>query len=524
MMESRIFQNRVQEFIRKRVISKLQLAYFAVDEQMKVRDASPNLSEYGFPELDIGEPIDEQIDFMIGMDAKTELDLPFVGSPSGIPISVSLMPDDDQLTVLISNASTATEQRQLLQQAANENELLVEKQKKLMSDLEVASQELEKKNQQLEEASRLQTSFISGVSHEFRTPLTSIIGYTNLVKSDLAKMSKDMVPRIAKQDSDDYLSAVQRSSKHLLSLVENLLDHGKLDSDEINIRPKPTDLNELFKDVELLLTPLSTTKNISFVVDLDFPDNVDVVLDDSRLRQCLINLVGNAIKFTDQGEVVLTAKLEDEALDISVVDTGLGISAEDLQKIRLPFFQAADTGKVGTGLGLTITERIIEMMGGQLEIDSELNKGTQVKFSMPAPVIEPQLVVDQQVNHAPTFLRVLLAEDDSDIADLMVMLLQEQGIDVTRVANGALAVDALQEASFDIVLMDIHMPIMTGYEAIDELNKQGNTTPIIVMSASAVEDDQNRAQELGCAAYLVKPVDVQEIVSIASAVIEAGEL
>ncbi len=521
-MESRTFKNKVQEFIRERVISKLQLAYFAVDEQMKVRGASSNLSDYGFPKLDIGKPVDEQIDFMIGMDAKTELDLPVVGSPSGIPISVSLMPDDDQLTVLISNASTATEQRQLLQQAANENELLVEQQKKLMSELEMASQELEQKNRQLEEASRLQTSFISGVSHEFRTPLTSIIGYTNLVKSDLAKMSEEMVPRIAKQDSDDYLSAVQRSSKHLLSLVENLLDHGKLDSDEINIRPKPTDLNELFRDVELLLTPLSTTKDIRFDIELDIPSDFEAIVDDSRLRQCLINLVGNAIKFTDEGGVSLKAKLENESLNVSVSDTGLGISADDLKKIRLPFFQAADTGKVGTGLGLTITERIIEMMGGQLEIESELNVGTCVTFSMPAPLIEPQLAVEQQLSVNLTELRVLLAEDDSDIADLVVMLLEEQGVNVRRVVNGALAVAALQEADFDIVLMDIHMPIMTGYEAIEELNKQGNTTPIIVMSASAVEDDQERAKGLGCAAYLVKPVDVQEILSIASMVIDVN--
>ena len=521
-MGSRTFQNRVQEFIRKRVISKLQLAYFAVDEHMNVRDASPNLSDYGFPTLDIGKPIDEQVDFMIGMDAQTELDLPVVGSPSGIPISVSLMPDGDQLTVLISNASTATEQRQLLQQAANENELLVEQQKKLMAELEAASIELENKNRQLEEASRLQTSFISGVSHEFRTPLTSIIGYTNLVKSDLAKMSEDVVPRISQQDSDQYLSAVQRSSKHLLSLVENLLDHGKLDSDEISIRPIPTDLNELFDDVRLVLAPLSTTKSIDLTVNLDLPSSVQVVVDDSRLRQCLINLVGNAIKFTDVGGVQLAATLEEDMLSVSVVDTGLGISAEDLKKIRLPFYQAADTGKVGTGLGLTITERIIEMMGGRLEIRSTLGEGTQVNFSMPAPVVEESIVLDQHANQEQSNLKLLLVEDDSDIAELVLMMLAEQGVDVARVANGALAVEALQSNEYDLVLMDLHMPIMTGYEAIEKLNQQGNRTPVVVMSASANEDDQQRASELGCAGYLVKPVDVHEIISIANTVIESN--
>lgn len=519
-MESQLFQNRVQEFIRKRLIAKLQLAYFAVDEQMNVRDASPNLSDYGFPILNIGKPVGEQIDFMIGMDANTELDLPVVSSPSGIPVSVSLMPDNDQLTVLISNASTATEQRQLLQQAANENELLVEEQKRLMAELEVASQELEEKNRLLEEASRLQTSFISGVSHEFRTPLTSIIGYTNLVKTDLAKMSEEIVPRITKQDSSDYLNAVQRSSKHLLSLVENLLDHGKLDSDEINIRPKPTDLFELFNDVEVLLAPLSTTKNIDLIIDLKAPDGVHVVLDDSRLRQCLVNLVGNAIKFTDIGHVRVNATLENEVLNVEVLDTGLGIAPEDLEKIRLPFYQAADTGKVGTGLGLTITERIIDMMGGQLDIESELGGGTQVCFSMPAPIVDLVAVAEVEANIESGELRVLLAEDDSDIADLVVMMLSEQGMNVTRVPNGALAVESISNHHYDIVLMDIHMPIMTGYEAIEVLNEQGCDTPIVVMSASAIESDQQRAMELGCAAYLVKPVDVHEIISIAQTIVE----
>ncbi len=510
----------VQQKINEQLFQKLELAYFCVDHSMRVKDASDNLIDYGYEPIRPGSDIEDHIDFMIGLDSHTELDLPIVASPSGIPISVSLLPSENQLTVLIVNASTQADQRQLLQQKANENELLVFQQKKLMVQLEQASLELEKKNMQLEEASRLQTSFLSGVSHEFRTPLTSIIGYTNLVKQDLQKVSQELVPRIVgNDDSPNYLRAVQRSSKHLLSLVENLLDHGKLDSNEIVIRPKATNILEVFEDVELLLKPLSNTKQVELRANIDLPPKALAVLDDSRLRQCLINLVGNAVKFTDIGSVTLDASLTGEVLHVTVEDTGPGISQQDLEKIRLPFWQGSDTGKAGTGLGLTITERLVELMGGELLIKSELGKGTVVEFELPAPLV----YLDEPANSLEGIpvkpLRILLAEDDTDIADLVCMMLIERGIEVDRVENGALAVEALKKGRYDLVLMDIHMPIMTGYDALAELNARGDTTPVVVMSASAVDADKAKAIELGCRGYLVKPVDVDDIIGMAGQVL-----
>ena len=485
---------------------------------MRVCESSRNISDYGFPALQSGQAIDDVVDFMIGMDVNTKLDLPFVASPSGVSISVNLVPSGDKLTVLISDVSDATEQRRKLQQAANENELLVEQQKKLMAELERASKELEQKNRQLEEASRLQTSFLSGVSHEFRTPLTSIIGYTNLVRNNLQKAGDG--DEALSSSSDDYLSAVQRSSKHLMSLVENLLDHGKFDSDEIVLRPKPNSLKQLIDDVELVLRPLSETKGIEFSVIPPYNEMASVMVDDSRLRQCLINLIGNAIKFTDDGSVTVDFNYSDDTLQVSILDTGMGISEEDLDKIRLPFYQAADTGKIGTGLGLTITERIINMMGGTLEIFSELGEGTLVKFNVVASDIgslDLDAAAMEVINTKS--LNILLAEDDPFIADLVILMLKEQNVDVTHVVNGALAVEAAQRQNFDLILMDIHMPVMSGYEAISELNKCGSTIPVVVMSASAVEADQKRAAELGCSAYLTKPVDVQEIIEMAKTVV-----
>ncbi len=515
-------ERRLQQQINEQLFKKLQLAYFCVDKSMRVTCFSKNLRNYGYDSVLVGAEIEEHVDFMIGLDAQTELDLPMVESPSGTPVAVSLLPSSGELTVLISDASGHAEQRQLLQQKANENELLLEQQHKLMGQLSLASKELESKNQQLEEASRLQTSFISGVSHEFRTPLTSIIGYTNLVKEDLLLVSEsEPEVKASAQQNSEHLRAVQRSSKHLLSLVENLLDHGKLDSNEIFIRPKSTDLAELFDDVALLLKPLSDSKNIEFKLDIELTNSFMAVMDDSRLRQCLINLVGNAIKFTDQGSVTLTARLADESLTISVADTGLGISPENLKKIRLPFWQAADTGKAGTGLGLTITERIIELMGGDLDISSELGKGTCVSFEVPAPML-----LETPIGECSTVSgsKVLLAEDDADIADLVAMMMSEAGVDVTHVENGALAIEALRDQPFDLVLMDINMPVMTGYEALEKLQESKNKTPVVILSASSIEADRAKAESLGCFDYLVKPVDIGDIFQIMNRVVDQESL
>jgi len=492
---------------------------------MRVKEASSNIVDYGFVMPEQGSDITELVDFMVGLDTHQPLELPVVESPSGIPISVNLIPDGDQLVVYISNVTEQAEQRQQLQQAANENQLLLAKQKQLLAELEVASKELETKNTLLEEASRLQTGFLSGVSHEFRTPLTSIIGYTNLVREDLHRINQQFGIEQAGENAS-YLRAVHRSSKHLLSLVENLLDHGKLDSNEIVVRPKVTDLGEVFDDVDILLRPLGVTKQIEFDVSTNgFPRGLMAVVDDSRLRQCLINLIGNAIKFTDDGSVDVQASWSNDMLRVNICDTGLGIPSEDLEKVRLPFWQGTNTGKAGTGLGLTITEKIINLMGGELSIESTLGEGTTVSFDLPAPL---QMDHSTETDLLTTgSLHFLLAEDDSDIASLVSMMLIERGVQVTHVENGALALEALANTKaglkgmFDLVLMDIHMPIMSGYDAIAAIRASKNDIPVLVMSASAMDNDRTRAEQLGCDGYLVKPVEIDDLLQLAKQVIQS---
>lgn len=507
-------QRALPEKINRQLLEKLDLAYITIDHDMRVLEKSDNLQRYGLGNLQTGQDATDSIDFMVGVDPQQELVLPVVSSPGGLPVSVNFMPEKDQTTVVFTDASDQFDQQQLLQQKANENQLLLDKQRKLLAELHVAKSNLQEKNLQLEEASRLQTGFLSGVSHEFRTPLASIIGYTSLLGE---KFPQQADARQSDQSPATFVQAINRSSKHLLSLVENLLDHGKLDSGEIVLHPAPVDLNILFQDIDVLLRQMADSKHISYDIKTHFDDGLIVLIDDSRLRQCLINLVGNAIKFTDIGSVSVDAKMLGDTLHVKITDTGIGIRDEDMKKIRQPFWQAENTGKAGTGLGLTITERIIELMGGAMKVESEYGKGTIVHFQITAPTVANQdsALLLAQDKFSGDF-SILLAEDDPDIASLVCLLLQEAGAQVQLAENGELAVQALADRQFDLILMDIHMPIIDGYEAIEIIRGSGNTIPIVVMTASAIDADRERAEQLGCDGYLIKPVAISDIVEISN--------
>lgn len=504
-LDSRVRLTRIAQ----QLYEHRNIAYFCVDRNWVVLDASANLKDFGFVGVELGVDATDVVDFLVGADTSTEIELPLLSSPTKMPISVALLPNQDGLTVIISDASNAFSQRRLLQQKANENELLLETQNRLMRELEAAQEQLHQQNLDLQEAARLQSSFMSGVSHEFRTPLASIIGYTGQLQSGFDKLPKTTV--------SNNIAAIQRSSKHLLSLVENLLDHGKFESTEIELNPKPINVSEVFEDVVLVLKQEATSKGIALDLQLNLKSDLLVLVDDSRLRQCLINLLGNAIKFTDQGQVTIDVSWIDDELIILIQDTGIGISPEHLSKIRQPFWQAPDTGKAGTGLGLTITERIIQMIGGSFVIKSTLGKGSSVNFKVTAPELKAELVQASSA-HVPATepLNLLFAEDDHDIASLTSALLEGQGVRVTHVANGADAVELLAATKFDLVLMDLHMPIMDGYCAVEKIRGSGDATPIVVMTASSAKLDRDRAHELGCDGFLVKPVDVSDLLALAN--------
>jgi signal transduction histidine kinase/CheY-like chemotaxis protein len=485
------------------------IAYFCVDQHWEVLDVSENLKNFGFTDVTLGIDATDVVDFLVGADTSIEAELRLLTSPSKVPIRVLLLPSQDGLTVVIGDASREFSRRRLLREKANENRLLMETQASLLRKLDVAQQQLHQRNLDLQDAARLQSSFMSGVSHEFRTPLTSIIGYSDQLEAGLDKLPTRTV--------SSSVSAIQRSSKHLLMLVENLLDHGKFEASEIDLNPRAINISRLFHDVIMILKHQAASKGVALDLQLDVDSGVLVLIDDSRLRQCLVNLIGNAVKFTDQGKVIVRVAYEDDELHIEIEDTGAGISPEHLEKIRQPFWQGPNTGKAGTGLGLTITERIIKLIGGSFSIRSILAEGTTVDFMVMAPLVLPEFVEEISAHMLATEpLHFLLVEDDYDIASLTTALLEERGVTVTQVPNGAEAVRLLGTTKFDLVLLDLHMPVMDGYSAVAAIRGGGDLTPIVVMTASSGKADRDRAYKLGCDGFLVKPVDVGDLLAIAN--------
>ena len=485
------------------------IAYFCVDQHWVVLDVSENLKDFGFTDVIVGVVATDVVDFLVGADTSIEAELSPLTSPSKVPIRVLLLPSQDGLTIVMADASRQSARRHLLTEKANENRLLMETQTTLMQTLEVAQQQLRQRNLDLQEAARLQSSFMSGVSHEFRTPLASIMGYSDLLGGGLDKLPRRTVSR--------SIAAIQRSSKHLLALVVNLLDHGKFEANEVDINPRTTNINRLFSDVILMLQHQAASKGVTLDLQLEMDSDMLVLVDDSLLRQCLVNLIGNAVKFTDQGKVIVWVEHEEDALRIEITDTGTGISPEDLKKIRQPFWQGPNAAKVGTGLGLTITERIVELIGGSFSIRSILGEGTTVDFMVMAPLLSPEFA--EEISSYMTItapLHFLLAEDDYDIACLTATLLEERGVTVTQVPNGEEAVRLLRTTKFDLVLIDLHMPVMDGYSAVAAIRGGGDLTPIVVMTASSARGDRARAHKLGCDGFLVKPVDIGDLLALAN--------
>ena len=510
-------------FIQQHLFPQQELAYFCVNHKGSVQEVSDNLRNFGFQHMQHGDDVCDVVDFMVGVDTHLEIDLPIVTSPDGTPLKLRFIPTNSDLTVVLSDASKEFKQQHLLQQKANENQLLLDTQDKLLAEIEYGKQMLQSKNDQLEEAVRLQSRFLSGVSHEFRTPLASIIGYAQLLQN--AKSRSAVSKATAKPFKSDYAASILRSGKHLLSLIENILDHGKYESEQINLNPRATDLEELANDISLLIEPLANTKNIEFSFNRQNIINRTAWIDDGRLRQCMINVIGNAIKFTDIGWVRVTGNWSDDVLEIVVEDTGIGISNEHLNSVLQPFWQAPDTGKTGTGLGLTITDRIVELMGGSLTIQSIESGGARVSFTVLAPECTLQTVSHlEQIPVLPSNVKVLLAEDDDDVANLVTILLSEQGINVVRAQNGALAIEQLKAQSFDLVLMDLRMPVMDGHTAVTKLRDSGDATPVIIMTASASDADRIRADQLSCDGYLVKPVDLAGLMELFDQILNSDDV
>ena len=355
--------------------------------------------------------------------------------------------------------------------------------------------------------SAVKDRFLATMSHELRTPLHGMLGLARLIEAD-------RLP-VAKPEQQDHLQMLQRTCEHLLGVINDVLDYSKIDGGHMQLAQRAFDLRALLESVMAVSTVQADDKGLR--LNLVSPAGEQWVQGDpTRLRQILINLVGNAVKFTETGTVSLRSQRQaDGATVIEVQDTGEGIPADQLEAVFSPFHQVDDTDRRrhgGTGLGLTISREIARAMGGELVCQSQPGSGTTFKLTVTLPTAPPLVQID--TNHNPSVplddLKVLLVEDNLVNALVAGAILKALGISYDQAEDGSQAVTRYAAARYDLILMDCQMPGMDGFEATRQIRALEQITgqahvPIVALTANALEGDRERALDAGMDDYLAKP-------------------
>ena len=373
-------------------------------------------------------------------------------------------------------------------------------------------QKMEEAIQIAENSAKAKETFLTNMSHEIRTPLNVIIGMIREIGKEALTANQKI-----------YLKHAESSSFHLLSIVNNVLDMSKIEAGEFKLDIKDFSLSAVLSNVKSILSSRANGKKIDFKVECS--DNIAKALrgDSLRLSQVLINLLGNSIKFTDKGSVVLKVNLlsdnsEIQKVSFEVADTGIGMSEEYLKRIFKKFTQEYDASNrayEGTGLGMSISKQIIEMMGGQIAINSKKGQGTNISFSIDFPVgIEENLIVIDKNTRSYDIsgTRVLLVEDNEMNRFIARQSLLQAKCILTEAINGKEAIDILRTKQFDLILMDIQMPEMDGVEATKIIREELNLkTAIIALTANAFKHDMDLYMSIGMDDYLIKPYKEEEL-------------
>ncbi|HYE62609.1 MAG TPA: ATP-binding protein [Phycisphaerales bacterium] len=375
-----------------------------------------------------------------------------------------------------------------------------------------AQEELRRAKTAAEAANRAKTEFLANMSHEIRTPMTAILGFTDLL----------MEPGQPEAERASALQTIRRNGEHLLTIINDILDLSRIEAGIATADRVACNPGEVIGEVVSLLQQRASSKGLTLTVSFDSPIPTQITNDPTKLRQVLINLVGNAIKFTETGGVHIaarTATFHDGTprLEIDVIDTGIGMTGEQIGRLFRPFSQADSSMSRrfgGTGLGLSISQKLASLMGGSIKVRSEPGRGSTFALSIEmgetqGPMLTaPAAMASAGAPAAVTLrARVLLAEDGIDNQRLMSHLLTRAGAELTVVEDGEKAVEAAGSGAFDLIIMDMQMPRVDGYAAARRLRAMGCTLPIIAVTAHAMADDREKCLVAGCDDYTTKPLD-----------------
>ena len=426
----------------------------------------------------------------------------------------------DQLAIGITNSKALVQMENFVAELKKLNEeyqkqnLQIKQQNdtliQLHNDLKEQAEELEKQKEKAEESTRIKSQFLASMSHELRTPMNSILGLTELIleKANLEDKNRER------------LEVVLNSGKRLMNLINDILDLSKIEAGKMEIRYEDVILDEVIEEVSASVTPLVNKKNIGFQVVRNIDTRMLINTDRGKVTQVLINLLGNAVKFTDEGSVMLRISTEDNLLNFEVVDTGIGISEEDKNLIFEEFRQAdgSTTRKYGgTGLGLAISKKISDLLGGNISVNSRINEGSTFTFSIPLKFVDTKVPELQGKIDVRTLIKnrknpILVIDDDEEVRYTIGQYLLSKGYEVLFAEDGDKGLQmAIENQPFAITL-DVMLPGKDGWSVLKELKGDAHTKDIPVIMVSII-GDKNIGYELGAFEYFIKPISSEKLLS-----------
>ena len=401
---------------------------------------------------------------------------------------------------------------------ATQSDITLAKQRE--ADLRLAIDEAQRAN-------HTKSKFLANISHEIRTPLNGILGFADLLVRGGA--------RISPEEHDEYLQTIHSSGRHLLALINDVLDLSKIEAGQLQVESIPCAPQEIIAETVSSFRAAAAGKSISLDFRCDAPFAASIRTDPHRLKQLLLNLIGNAVKFTDQGCVLVVAHINHHAprpeLVVEVRDTGVGIPQDKLEAVFQPFVQADDSVTRrfgGTGLGLSISRKIALALGGDLTVSSTVGRGStftarivaedaivEVKPAIAAAPAPPAAAPPARKTFPQTQelagLNVLVVDDGDTNRKLIRLLLERSGARVQQAENGQIAIDLAERTPFDLIFMDMQMPVMDGYTATRVLRERGFTAPIIALTAHAMKGSREQCELAGCSGYLSKPINPDQL-------------
>ncbi len=464
-----------------------------------------------------GDLLADSLPVVVGLDLDNPATITDLGINEQVSVDLHVLPGDPTWLVLVDR-SMEVAARGAAQQAANETRLVNADQRRLMDQLIDSRAELALREQQATEASRQKSRFIASMAHEFRTPLTSVLGYAELLTGQLTD----------NPEGRSQLAAIERSARHLLSLVENNLDQARLEAGSVVIQPVDARMRDMVDDLTVIMAPLAADKGLSFAAYVGAEVPEALWIDDVRLRQVLVNLLSNAIKFTDEGSVYLHVNWREGWLDCEVHDTGPGIPEHAQARIFEAFARLEQTGlKPGAGLGLNISMRLAQLMGGELVLDSRPGKGSAFIVRVPG---RPGRAKERETTRqsperalrerAAAPVSLLVAEDNPDIMQLLDAFLVPAGYRLIKTDNGRDAVRRTLAEQPRLVILDMNLPGLDGMTAVRDIRGAGFAGGILALTATRGTEHRQAALAAGFDEFMSKPVQMTHLLSTLERLLE----